>query len=133
MKKLLLTCICLTLLNGCTHLTHSEKENLHILKNHSITVDRAGHYEAPNSALAAGLLNILPGFGNFYLAMGDGADSNHYVFGFANLLLWPLSIIWAVPEGAIDAQTLNQRELLYYYKFNPYGQQELQQRGITLY
>ncbi len=133
MKKLLLTYICLSFLTGCSHLTHLEKENLQILKTHSITVDRAGNYEAPNSALAAGLLNILPGFGNFYLAMGDGADSSHYAFGFVNLLLWPISILWAVPEGAIDAQTLNQRELLYYYKFNPYGQKELKQKGITLY
>ncbi len=133
MKKILLTCIGLTLLAGCSHLTHIEKENLQILKSHAITVDRAGYYEAPNSALAAGLLNILPGFGNFYLAMGEGADSNHYVFGFANLLLWPISIAWGIPEGAIDAHTLNQRELLYYYKFNPYGQQELEEKGIRLY
>ncbi len=132
MKKIFLSFIGVSLLISCTHLTYKEQENLRILKNNGITIDKAGYYEAPNSALAAGLLNILPGFGNFYLAMGEGADSNHYVFGFINLLLWPFSPLWAIPEGVIDAQTINKREMIYYYKSDPYGKHELRQKGIIL-
>ena len=131
-EKIFLSFIGVSLLISCTHLTYKEQENLRILKNNGITIDKAGYYEAPNSALAAGLLNILPGFGNFYLAMREGADSNHYVFGFINLLLWPFSPLWAIPEGVIDAQTINKREMIYYYKSDPYGKHELRQKGIIL-
>ncbi len=132
MKKILLSLIGTSFLISCTHLTYREQENLAILRNNGITIDKAGYYEAPNSPLAAGLLNILPGFGNFYLAMGEGADSNHYVFGFINLLLWPISPLWAVPEGVIDAQTINKREMIYFYKSDPYGKNELRQKEIIL-
>ena len=100
MKKILLSLIGTSFLISCTHLTYREKENLAILRNNGITIDKAGYYEAPNSPLAAGLLNILPGFGNFYLAMG--------------------------------AQTINKREMIYFYKSDPYGKNELRQKEIIL-
>ena len=133
MKKTLLMLTALTLMSGCTTLTRQEQMQLQQLKSQGITLDRpVGNFETPNSALMAGLLNILPGVGNFYLAFGNGSDTTHALYGFGNLLMWPLSVVWAVPEGAIDAINLNKRELIYYYKYDPYGKQEAIKRGIRL-
>ena len=71
----------------------------------------------PASPLLAGVLNILPGVGNFYLASGNAADSSHWIYGFGNLLLWPMSVIWAVPEAVIDANNINKRDMLDYYRY----------------
>ncbi|MBO7257479.1 MAG: hypothetical protein J6V11_00895 [Alphaproteobacteria bacterium] len=133
MKKTLLMLTALTLMSGCTTLTRQEQMQLQQLKSQGITLDRpAGNFETPNSPLMAGLLNILPGIGNLYLATGNGGDISHALYGFGNLLLWPISVVWAVPEGAIDAINLNKRELIYYYKYDPYGKQEAARRGIRL-
>lgn len=105
-------------LNGCTSLTFQEKQELAALQYRGVTVDRApGGWEQPASPLAAGLLNLLPGFGNFYLASGAAADSSHWMYGFGNLLLWPISILWGVPEAAIDAGNINKRDMLNFYKY----------------
>jgi hypothetical protein len=120
-------------LSGCVSLTYQEKQNLAMLKHNGITVDRPiGGFEEPNSRLAAGLLNVLPGFGNFYLAVGHGNDSVQCVYGLANIWFWPISIVWAAPQGAIDAGTLNEREMLYYYRYNDYGKKALEERGLKL-
>lgn len=121
------------LTEGCVSLTYQEKQNLVMLRENGITVDRpAGNFEEPNSRLAAGLLNILPGFGNFYLAFGRGSEGVQCVYGLANLWFWPISIVWAAPQGAIDAGTLNEREMLHYYRYNKYGKEALKERGIVL-
>ena len=87
-----------------------------------ITVDRApGGWQQPASPLAAGLLNVLPGGGNFYLASGNAADSSHWVYGMVNLLFWPISILWGVPEATIDAGNINKREMLNFYKYGNGG------------
>lgn len=133
MKNILLIFLFTAMLAGCTNLTRHEENQLRILKSKGITVDRpAGNYEKPTSALAAGALNILPGFGNFYLAMGDAADSSHALYGFLNLLFWPISAVWGIPEAAIDANTINKRELIYYYQYDSMGQKELQKYGVKL-
>lgn len=133
MKKILYVGVGCCLLWGCTSLTRHEQIQLQQLKANGITVDRpVGDYEKPVSVAAAGLLNILPGFGNFYLGSGNAAESTHWLYGFLNLLCWPISVAWGVPEAAIDANTINKRELLYYYQYNNHGKQELQNRGIVL-
>lgn len=133
MKKTLLMLTALTLMSGCTTLTRQEQMQLQQLKSQGITLDKpAGNFEAPNSPLMAGALNLLPGVGNFYLAMGNGSDSAHALYGLGNLLFWPISVVWAIPEGAIDAINLNKREMIYYYKYDPYGKQEAARRGIRL-
>ena len=119
MKRVLLI-IDVLFLMGCTHLTQQERNDLHQLKAQGITVDHGGYYDKPASPAAAGALNILPGFGNFYLASGNGADSSHWLYGFLNLITWPISILWGIPEAAIDANTINERELIYYYKYGRY-------------
>lgn len=57
---------------------------------------------------AAALLNILPGIGNFYLA--GGGNDEHIWAGIANLITWPLSIVWGIPSAAIDAEQINRKE-----------------------
>lgn len=129
MKKLL-TLLTVLLLSGCCSLTHQEQRQLRELKAKGITVERSqADWEAPASPLAAGLWGILPGGGNFYLAGGEGGDSSQYLYGFLNLLTWPLSVLWEIPQSVIDAGTINKRELIYYYTYEhnqtpaerPYG------------
>lgn len=121
MRKLILVSLSF-LLFSCTHLTNKEQAELRELKNYGI---KENDYQVANPALAGGL-NLLPGFGNFYLASGNGADSNHWVFGALNLLTWPFSILWGVPEGFVDANSINKRELIYYYTFDNQGKLELE-------
>ena len=61
-----------------------------------------------------------------------GNDSVQCVYGLVNILFWPSSIVWAAPQGAIDAGTLNEREMLYYYRYNKYGKKALEERGLKL-
>lgn len=70
---------------------------------------------------------MLPGIGNFYLGVGNGAESAQMLYGFLNFLLWPSSIIWGIPEAAIDAGRINERELIYYYTYDKNGIKELEE------
>jgi len=56
----------------------------------------------------AGVLNLLPGVGNLYLKQWGPF--------LGNLLLWPISPVWGVPQAYIDANTINKQETLVYYK-----------------
>lgn len=121
------------LLASCTSLTHQERNTLRSLQAQGITVDKpVGNWEAPASPAGAGALNLLPGFGNFYLASGNAGDSGQYLYGFLNLLTWPISILWGVPEAAIDAGTINERELIYFYTFDESGKIALQNKGWVI-
>jgi hypothetical protein len=71
----------------------------------------------------AGVLNLLPGFGNFYNALGTH-ESDQWIVGFLNLLTWPLSILWGIPGAAQDAVVINQKETIRFYKYMPEGQKE---------
>ena len=133
MKKILAVATAALMLSNCTSLTRQEQTELHLLKGQGVTVDRpVGSWERPASPAGAGALNLLPGFGNFYLASGNGGDSSHYLYGAVNLLLWPVSILWGIPEAAVDAGKINEREMLYYYKYDTLGKKELAKAGITL-
>lgn len=103
---------------ACTSLTFQEQQQLTQLQYQGITVDRApGGWEKPNSPFMAGVLNILPGVGNMYLASGNAGDSTQWIYAAGNFLTWPLSVLWGIPEAAIDANTINKREMLNYYKY----------------
>lgn len=134
-RKIGIVCFALCLLTcGCTHLTRQEEMQLQQLKGYGVTIDRPiGSFEPPASPAGAAALNILPGIGNFYLAAGNGADSSHTLYGVLNFLLWPLSVLWGVPEAAVDTNTINKREMLYYYQYDPQGKVELNRAGIRLY
>mgnify|MGYP006891099967 FL=1 len=53
------------------------------------------------------------------------------VYGVLNLLTWPISIIWAVPQGAIDATTLNKQDMIYHYQFDADGKEEMRKINFT--
>ena len=132
MRLFYLTALLLCL-SACTTLTRQEQNELRNLKAQGITVDKpAGSFERPVSPGGAAALNLLPGIGNFYLASGNGGDSSHWLYGTLNLLTWPISILWGIPEAAIDANRINERELIYYYKYDRQGQKELAQEGQSL-
>lgn len=77
MKKIAIAAALSVALSACTSLTYQERNTLRSLQAQGITVDKPlGGWESPASPAGAGLLNILPGFGNFYLASGNGGDSN---------------------------------------------------------
>jgi hypothetical protein len=76
--------------------------------------------------IAAGALNLLPGIGNFYLATGTDQGGQASV-GFVNLLTWPLSVVWGIPQAAIDAKTINTQYTVYYYTIDPVGKKTLNQ------
>ena len=117
-KSLYISLLAVAILSGCTSLTYHEKKEITRLKYQGVSIDRpAGEWEKPANPLLAGVLNILPGVGNFYLASGNAADSSHWIYGFGNLLLWPMSVIWAVPEAVIDANNINKRDMLDYYRY----------------
>lgn len=129
MKKFLI--IGTMLLSACTSLTYQEKTTIRELKGYGISVETpAGNWEKPASPATAGLLNLLPGVGNFYLASGNAGQSEQYLYGTLNLLTWPISILWGVAEGVVDANKINERELVYYYTFDESGRLALQDKGL---
>lgn len=133
MKKIaVLSAFCLAL-SACTSLSHHEQNTIRSLNSYGISVDKpAGEWERPASPAGAGALNLLLGFGNFYLASGNGGDGGHYLYGFLNLLTWPISVVWGIPEAAIDTETINERELVYYYTFDESGKEALKAKGLKL-
>ena len=131
MKKILLLSMCL--LSGCASLSYVEETALKSLSAEGITPDKpAGGFENPANPVGAGALNLLPGVGNFYLATGNGADKDQFLYGFLNLATWPLSITWGIPQSGIDAITINEKEFVHFYMYNPNGKHALAQRGLYL-
>ncbi|MBI1911141.1 MAG: hypothetical protein HYS21_03990 [Deltaproteobacteria bacterium] len=120
MKKKLLMALLAISLTSCTTLSSLEKTKIAELKAKGVIVP---HEELKNPG-AAGVLNILPGFGNFYLAIGTN-EGEQWMYGVLNLLFWPISIVWAAPEAAIDADSINKRNTVYYYTYGQ-GAKELQ-------
>ena len=89
----LLVAVSALALCSCTSLSHLEQREYKSLEHQGISLKHpVGDYKPPNNAILAGALNILPGFGNFYLALGHGSDGVHAVYGLVNLLFWPISI-----------------------------------------
>jgi len=113
----------LCVITSCTSISRGERERLNELRSYGIKADEV----KGKDSLAAGALNILPGFGNFYLAFGSSGESQQALWGFFNLLAWPVSVIWGVPQAAIDANTLNHKETIYYYFFDLHGKKELEE------
>jgi hypothetical protein len=106
---------------ACTSLSRSEKETVRELQDYGVR-----EHEIVKDPGLAGALNILPGFGNFYLAYGTD-EGEHWLYGFLNLLTWPLSVLWGVPEGVIDARNINKREMVYWYTHDPNGMKQMEE------
>jgi len=116
---LMVLCCGVLLTAACVSMSRADREFYRRIEMQGADV-MAGNIKHP---AAAGFLNILPGVGNFYLASGT-EHSGQWMIGTLNLLVWPVSILWGVPEAAIDAQTINKMETVYYYRHGP-GKEEL--------
>ncbi|MCT4574778.1 MAG: hypothetical protein OIF36_02185 [Alphaproteobacteria bacterium] len=93
MKKILSVLAVSFLLSGCaTPLNSIQKSELREWKADGLEVQE-------KDPTAAAFLGLLPGGGSFY--------TRQYGYGVANLLLWPLSILWDPINGARGAETLN--------------------------
>lgn len=126
-KKVLSILICVMLFvsfNGCVSLRTDEKYDYEQVERRLSTVGLEP--EKSKDPTVAGTLNILPGIGNIY--------NGQWGLFALNLLFWPLSVVWGVPQAAIDANTMNKQDTLYYYNTGA-GKQRLekleQQKGIT--
>lgn len=104
---------------GCATLSSNDKAKIEEVKSCGLSVP----HDELKSPGAAGFLNILPGFGNFYLASGTD-EGSQWAIGFVNLLTWPISIVWGIPEAAIDADIINKKNSVYYYSYRE-GKYEL--------
>lgn len=51
---------------------------------------------------------------------------------FPSLLFPVVLVVWGIPEAAIDAETINERELVYYYTFDESGKEALKAKGLKL-
>ena len=104
---------------GCLSLSQNEKLRLGELDRvgYSLETSPAG-FSAPVDETTAAGLNLLPGIGNAYLA-NKGAGGTQWAVGAGNLLLWPVSPLWSVAEGYLDARTINRRALLEYWDGHP--------------
>lgn len=98
----LLTLAAATLAAGCSALTPSEQ-----IRYDGLVREGASPIERKDPTTAAAL-NVLPGFGDIYTG-----EWGAFVL---DLLLWPVSIVWAVPQGAITAKNINKKYTVAYYE-----------------
>src|SRR3989339_1847413 len=110
MKKVTAISVCIVLfglLNGCATLRTGERYEYNKLEKRLLAVGLEP--EKRKDPALAGALNILPGIGNAYL--------DQWGVFVVNLLFWPLSVAWGVPQAAVDAKTINKQETLYFYNY----------------
>jgi len=123
MKNIAAFILIASISTGCVSLSPSDASKLNELRALGINEEAV----VKKSPGAAGALNILPGVGNFYLASGT-REGSQWTYGFLNLLFWPLSVVWSIPQAAIDAQTINKMETVYFYTYDPEGKRQLEAR-----
>ena len=133
-KMLLLTMLLLVFVvcSGCVTMSASERKMWHEIKGLGLPM-QTEHYKSPT---AAAFLSLLPGVGNFYLAAGsdDGYWSDGSPYG-TNLILaalfslasFPVQFIWAIPQGILDACTINKMQTINFYHHDPEGRIMLEQ------
>lgn len=108
MKAMVTVCCCVLLCvtcSSCTTLRPREHVEWQQLRRQGVEI------EPVKSQAAAALLNLLPGIGNAYLAVGTGEQHEWAWFGF-NVLLWPISPVWGIPDGLVSARNINIRQTL---------------------
>ncbi|MBC8207287.1 MAG: hypothetical protein ISR85_05665 [Kiritimatiellales bacterium] len=118
--NILLTMTVVFSVTGCASISRSDRQMLRQIESYGLGKTD----EEIKKPVMAAVLNLLPGIGNFYLATGT-EQGDQWIYGTCNLLLWPISPIWAVPQAAIDAGTINKLETIYYYQYDQIGRQEL--------
>ena len=117
--RLILLSLSLTFMS-CVSLSPTDRSQLRDIKALNLPEQNR------KSQATAAALNVLPGIGNFYLATGTDQGGQASI-GFVNLLTWPLSVLWGVPQAAIDAKTINTQYTVYYYTVDPVGKKALNQ------
>lgn len=107
MQKVLALLLCIVIFStGCASLSGYDRIKYDRLK---MKLQRCNLPElTPKSSTTAALLNILPGIGNIYLKQWG-------MFA-VNALLWPWSVVWAIPQAGADAENLNKKETLLHYE-----------------
>jgi hypothetical protein len=107
-RKFVLLCVmcCMMIpMVGCVTLKVSEKYQYEGIEKRLTNVGLQP--ERVKDPALAGTLNILPGFGNAYLGQWG-------LFA-VNLLFWPISVVWGIPQAASDASVLNKQSTIYFY------------------
>jgi hypothetical protein len=122
MNKLLLLGSTTLLVVGCASVRSESKAKLQEAREYGLPTDKVENV----SPGAAGALNMLPGIGNIYLACNSDEKTVNWVLFTTNLLTWPLSILWGVPQAAIDANSINKQAMADYYMFDKNGKSEFE-------
>lgn len=95
---------------SCVTLKPYEKAKLVELEAAGVATDSEG------SAIPglAGALNILPGAGDIYLAIdsGEGVMWANFV---PDLLFWPISIAWAIPQAVVNGNRIQEAQTAEHY------------------
>ncbi len=123
MSKFVFFCsvfIALAGVSGCASVRPESKSILEDARRRGLPENKV---EQANPVVAGGL-NILPGIGNIYLAINTDEKTTNWVLFPVNLLTWPVSILWGVPQAAIDANTANRQATADFYQFNSFGKSE---------
>lgn len=84
--------VCLALTSSCSSLNSAQNRELKEFRAKNLEVKE-------KDPTTAAVLNILPGFGDFY--------NGNPGYGVVNLLLWPASILWAPVGGVSGAEEVN--------------------------
>jgi len=122
MKRAIVCLMIVLTLGGCVTLSAQDEKTAQELNGYGLKQS----WTQPKNVFLAGLLNVLPFAGNLYLSAGKDGDSDQVTYGVLNFfLIYPISILWAVPQAAIDAHTLNKKAFVDYYTFDKAGQKEL--------
>ncbi len=108
--------------SGCVSMTGYDRAAYAEVRDLNLPRDVGVHKDP----VLAGVLNVLPGIGNFYLAVHT-EESAQWPIGVVNLVTWPVSILWGVPEAAIDAKRINKKQVIGYYLVDPRGRAALEQ------
>lgn len=98
------------------------------IKAGAIALEAASRGMMPAAYLAKPAINFARDLG--MASVGAFGQSEQYLYGVLNLLTWPISILWGVPEGVVDANRINERELVYFYNFDESGRQSLADKGL---
>jgi hypothetical protein len=115
MKALAVAAVLGIILGGCASMSSYERQTYRELE------DIGARCETVADPATAGILNVLPGFGDIYLAVGEGANSSSWGAFVLDLLLWPISVVWAVPQAVVTADEINKKECVGYYAHTEEG------------
>ncbi len=117
MTRYLLTLLIATQV-ACVSVRPADREFIEELERAGIASDEVKVKDRTTAAV----LNVLPGFGSFYLAVGTHQNAQ-WGFGLFNLLFWPVSVVWAIPAGSIDAKAINEIATVDYYRDTAAGRE----------